>query len=120
MSELGGKPLFIRHYDQLKNYNPEYHTCIIFDDYSISSLDREAKIHLFDINNDSRINVKYGVVTLLAGIDKIFSTTPLDDFDLSIKKIAQRVVVVNIKEPLFNNLIENENTLGSNPLFLGP
>jgi hypothetical protein len=114
ITDLGGNPLFIRHSDQLKDYNPDYHTCIIFDDYSLNSLSREEKIHLFDVNNKSGINVKHSVITLQSGTDKVFTSNTIADFDLHETEINRRLVVVKIEEPLFNNLIEKEDA-GSNP-----
>lgn len=65
--------LMINHMDALKEFKPEYHKSIIFDDMSFMHLPREAQIMIVDSQNPRQIHVRYGIVNIPAGIPKIFT-----------------------------------------------
>lgn len=87
------KPLlFATHIDDLKQLRSGYHKTIVFDDMSFCHWPREAQIHLVDREQIRSINIRYGTVSIPAGIHKIFlaNTEPLDLKDPAIRR---RVVV---------------------------
>lgn len=71
------KPLLVRHPDKLKSYDENIHDGIIFDDQSYGHWPRESVIHLFDVEEESDINVKNSMVTIPAGVPRIFTTNRL-------------------------------------------
>lgn len=68
------KPLIVRHPDKLKSFDENTHDGIIFDDQSYGHWPRESVIHLFDVEEEADINVKNSMVTLPAGVPRIFTT----------------------------------------------
>ena len=68
------KPLMVRHPDKLKSYDENTHDGIIFDDQSYGHWPRESVIHLFDVEEEADINVKNSMVTIPAGVPRIFTT----------------------------------------------
>ena len=71
------KPLIVRHPDKLKSYDENTHDGIIFDDQSYGHWPRESVIHLFDVEEEADINVKNSMVTIPAGVPRIFTTNRL-------------------------------------------
>lgn len=73
--------LWVTHTDGLKNLRRQ-HKSIIFDDMSFMHLNRNAQLHLLETDNPTQIHVRYGIVHLPAGIQKIFTANEeifLDD-----------------------------------------
>lgn len=68
------KPLLVRHPDKLKSFDENTHDGIIFDDQSYGHWPRESVIHLFDVEEEADINVKNSMVTIPAGVPRIFTT----------------------------------------------
>lgn len=66
-------PLFVRHVDQLKELS-QANDGIIFDDMSFAHWPRTACIHILDVALDSQINVKHSMVSIPAGIARIFTS----------------------------------------------
>lgn len=104
------KPLFVRHIDTLREFVPGLFDGIVFDDMSFSHWPPESVIHLFDLAMPSAINVRYGTVTLPAGLHRIFTTNkqfdeiiPASMCDGQRNAIMRRVHIIdNINEALFN------------------
>lgn len=65
--------LFVRHIDVLKQFRPEYHNTIIFDDMGFTHMPREAQIHLVDRHDCSTIHIRYGTVSIPPNTRKIFT-----------------------------------------------
>jgi hypothetical protein len=91
------KALWVRHKDTLVDYNPVDYDGIIFDDMNFNHerSNREAQIHLVDIDDDSQIHVRYSVALIPAGTKKIFTTNVHNGliFDLSDDAIRRRCSV---------------------------
>lgn len=64
--------LWVRHIDDLRKLSQE-HQSIIFDDMDFAHWPRTSQIHLVDQYDDSSINVRYGTVTIPAGMPRIFT-----------------------------------------------
>lgn len=65
--------LWCRHMDDLRKLRPHHHKCIIFDDMDFKHMPRTAQIHIVDTHMPSSIHVRYGTVTIPAGLHKIFT-----------------------------------------------
>lgn len=87
------RPLFVRHIDCLKKFNPTDHGGIIFDDMNFTHWPREAQICLLDCEMPTAIHVRYGVVQLPAYTKRIF-TSNVDIF-LEDPAILRRIHRVN-------------------------
>jgi len=66
--------LFVCHMDDLHQFDKATHDGIIFDDFSIKHLHREAQIHLLDTDNPRSIHCRYQTANIPAGTKKIFTT----------------------------------------------
>lgn len=78
-------PLLVSHIDKLKTLNPD-HDGIVFDDMSFTHWPPESVIHLLDSECEREIHVRYGTVTIPAGIRKIFThnkKNPFYEFDVA-------------------------------------
>jgi len=64
--------LFVTHTDGIRNLQPN-HKSIIFDDMSYLHVPREAQIAITDRFEPRQIHVRYGTVSVPAGIQKIFT-----------------------------------------------
>lgn len=65
--------LWVTHLDDLKKFNRKVHKSIIFDDMSFVHLPEQSQIHLVDPYDQRSIHVRYGTVTIPAGVPKIFT-----------------------------------------------
>lgn len=74
------KPLFVTHMDKLKEYDPNLHDGIIFDDISFSHLPPDAIIHILDIDNDRQIHCRFTTAEIPANTKKIFVHNRRDIF----------------------------------------
>lgn len=89
--------LFCRHIDMLMKFNPKFHTGIVFDDMSFLHWNRNAQIHLLDIDNPSDIHIRYKTAHIPANTKKIFTCNPVGiPFDLTDEAIARRVTVTEV------------------------
>ncbi len=61
------------HIDDLKRFDPDIHSGIIFDDMDFRHMPRQAQIYITDIDNDRSIHVRYDTVFIPAGTKKIFT-----------------------------------------------
>lgn len=66
--------LFLTHLDRLKDFNPQTHGGIIFDDMTFLHLPRESQIHLTDFDNPRDIHIRYKTANIPAGTLKIFTS----------------------------------------------
>lgn len=106
---FGGRALFVRHIDKLKELSS--HNGIIFDDMCFKHWPRESAIHLVDIEEEAQINVKHSMVSIPRGMPRII-TTNLNFEELFPEDphgaIARRVQWVNINAPLFIEVVTIE------------
>lgn len=65
--------LFVTHLDRLKDFDVSYHQSIIFDDLDFKHLPRTSQIHLVDRHNDRDIHIRYRIVHIPRGVQKIFT-----------------------------------------------
>lgn len=89
--------LFVTHLDILKQFRPEYHKSIIFDDISFAHLPRETNIFLADRQDARAIHIRYGVATIPAGIFKWFTGNRFP-FQTNDSAIERRIEVFNLNE----------------------
>jgi len=97
------KALFVRHIDRLRDYDPEKHHGVIFDDMNFQgdpytkkgAWPRESQIHLVDQDEDSDIHCRYACALLPEGTPRIFTTNlpPKDMLMTADEAIARRVVI---------------------------
>lgn len=71
---LNPDALFVTHLDQLREFNPENSTGIIFDEGSFRHMHREAQIHLTDVLEDRTVHCRYAVAFLPAGTSRTIVT----------------------------------------------
>lgn len=85
--------LWVRHIDDLRKLSTE-HQCIIFDDMDFNHWPRTTQIHLVDQYDPSSINVRYGTVTIPAGMPRIFTgNVPMFTLDPAIDRRLQKVFI---------------------------
>lgn len=87
--------LFITHVDDLRHFDPDVHSGIVFDDMEFRHYPRTAQIHLLDWNHDRSIHIRYGTARIPARTRKIFTTNEEGGriFDLDDGAIKRRVEV---------------------------
>lgn len=83
----------ISHIDSLKEYDPEIHNGIIFDDFNCDHLFREAVIHLLDIDNDREIHIRYGTARIPKNTKKIFTTNNTDGWIFKEEFLGDRALL---------------------------
>lgn len=66
--------LFVSHMDDLREFKPEFHSGIIFDDMSFDHMPRSAQIHITDQDDDRSLHVRYATAKIPAHTKKIFTT----------------------------------------------
>lgn len=100
-------PLLVRHTEDLKRFNPRIDG-LVFDDLSFAKWSPQNVIHLVDCAEDSTINVKYGSVTLPAGMPRIFTCNrsfdewvPSECSADEKEAIRRRVIVLNVQANLY-------------------
>lgn len=78
---------------------------IIFDDMCFTHWPRESVIHLLDIEEETQINVKHGMVVIPAGTIRII-TTNLERENLfppdAAGSIDRRILFVRIQSEMFD------------------
>lgn len=67
----GTKPLLVSHLEDLKQYMPDHHDLIVFDDMNFRAMDPSVAIHLLDWDLPRTLNVKYGSITIPARTRKV-------------------------------------------------
>lgn len=102
------RPLLVSHMDKLKEFDPESHDGLVFDDMSFNHLHAEAIIHLLDNANDRDLHARYEVASIPAGTKKIFCHNKANIFfpDKPIQAeqmvaISRRYKLVQFHESLF-------------------
>lgn len=86
--------LMVSHMDDLKTFDPSFHTGIIFDDVDINHYPRNGQIHIVDQVHDRSIHVRYSTALIPKGTKKIFTTneergTCMNTDDPAIKRRIQ-------------------------------
>jgi len=66
--------LIVTHLDMLKKeFDPNFHKSVIFDDMSFSHQPREQQLHILEQRYCANIHIRYSYVSLPAGFPKIFT-----------------------------------------------
>lgn len=65
--------LLVSHIDQLKQFKPNFHKSIIFDDMDFTHWPRTSQIHLVDYDQPRAIHIRYGIINIPKEIQKIFT-----------------------------------------------
>lgn len=65
--------LFVSHLDRLKDFKPDVHKSIIFDDLDFKHLPRTSQIHIVDRENPRDIHIRYRTAFIPQGVQKIFT-----------------------------------------------
>lgn len=93
--------LLVRHMDKLKEFNPQIHDGIVFDDMSFKHIPREAMIHLLDWNRASSIHCRHSIAEIPARTRKIFTSNlsydevfPEDSTGAIYRRITKRIEVI--------------------------
>lgn len=86
--------LWVRHIDELRRFNGEFHNSIIFDDMTFSHQPVTAQIHLVDQDDDSAIHCRYKVAKIPKDTQKIF-TCNVRPFSEN-AAIDRRIHVINL------------------------
>lgn len=85
--------LWVRHIDDLRKLSVE-HKSIIFDDMDFTHWPRTSQIHLVDQYEQSSINVRYGTVSIPAGMPRIFTgNVPMFSSDTAIDRRIEKVYI---------------------------
>lgn len=86
--------LFVSHIDQLKEFKPQFHVSIIFDDVDFTHYPRTAQIHIVDFDNTRAIHCRHHIAVIPAGIYKCFTCNewPLSDD----QAVARRIRKINV------------------------
>lgn len=99
---FASKPaLFVTHMDILKQFKPNFHKSIIFDDVSFAHLPRETNISIVDTEQPRAIHVRYGVAEIPERVEKWFTcnrypfVAGATGFDPAIER---RIKVLTFKE----------------------
>jgi hypothetical protein len=101
----------VRHTEDLKQYSPNLHRGIVFDDFALERMDVSTIIHLFDQSRPSTINVKHGSVQVPEQTPKIFTSNrnleillsglnPMPEPD-QVAAVLRRVYVLRVDNNLF-------------------
>ena len=84
--------LFVRHLDTLREFRNGFHKSIIFDDMSFRHIPRVGQLEIVDRYHPTQVHIRYQVVTLPAGIPKIFlSNDDIFDWDQAIQRRLTKV-----------------------------
>lgn len=67
-------PLLVSHMSDLKQYSPNQHDGIVFDDMEFRKMSAAEAIHILDWEMPRTLNVKHGSVTIPANTRKIFTS----------------------------------------------
>lgn len=71
---LIGNALMVSHIDDLKNFDPNVHDGILFDDMEFNHVPVSAQIHLTDWDFDRSIHIRYGLANIPKNTKKVFTT----------------------------------------------
>lgn len=84
--------LFVRHLDTLREFRNGYHKSLIFDDMSFRHIPRVGQLEIVDRYHPTQVHIRYQVVTLPAGIPKIFlSNDEIFDWDEAIHRRITKI-----------------------------
>lgn len=93
---IAPKPaLWVSHIDVLRQFRPEFHQSIIFDDMVFSHYPVQSQIHIVDWTDARQIHCRYGYATIPAKTVKIFTCNEFP-FTNGNAAIARRITVINL------------------------
>lgn len=85
--------LFVTHIDDLKEFDPEFHKAILFDDVCFNHYPVQSQIHLVDFYDVRSVHIRYGTATIPAGTPKVFTCNE-EPINIRHPAIQRRVQVV--------------------------
>lgn len=87
--------LMVSHTDDLRHFQKDEHTAILFDDMDFKHFPRNGQIHILDSDDDRSIHCRYDCAFIPAGTRKFFTTNEDGGniFDLTDPAIRRRVKV---------------------------
>ena len=86
--------LFVSHIDQLKQFNPNIHKSIIFDDMDFSHWPPTGQIAIADFDDDRAINVKHSIALIPRNTEKWFTCNRMPFHELP--EIKRRLNIINL------------------------
>lgn len=92
--------LVVSHLDALREYDPQLHGGIIFDDMSFLHMPRTAQIHLLDIDYERQIHCRYSCAVIPANTKKIFTSNVKHIFLENDAAISRRVRIIELIKTL--------------------
>lgn len=99
---LGEGYLMVSHMDDLRDYDPNFHSGILFDDMDFKHTPRHSQIHLIDWDNNRSIHARYRVARIPKHTKKIFTTNETNGnifSDMhSDRAITRRLKIIELKE----------------------
>lgn len=87
---------------------------IVFDDFDFSNKTAQNIIHMFDLENDSSINIKYGTATIPRMMPRIVTTNnassvyPIKSTQQDKDAISRRLKSMYVKDPLYADVTDPE------------
>ncbi len=98
-----GPHRFVTHLEQLKAPTVLSGELLVFDDMAFAHLPRQTCIYLVDCEQERKIHVRYGTVSIPAGVKKIFLTNqdPSELFSAWDDALRRRVVEVEVTAKLY-------------------
>lgn len=95
-------PLLVSHMDDLREFAPDTHDGIVFDDMDFKHLPRSTQIFLADCALDRTLHCRYQNAMIPRGTKKIFTTNEENTcFDISDGAIKRRVNILRVRAKLF-------------------
>jgi hypothetical protein len=99
-------PLIVSDLEDLKKLN-DNHDGIVFDDFSFRKLTKDKKIFILDLETSRTLPVKFGSITIDAGMPRVFTTNDnLEDFlgyMMVPKEFTRRLISFEIVDELFKD-----------------
>lgn len=88
--------LFVSHIDALRQFRPNYHVSIIFDDVSFCHMPPQTQIHICDYEDTRQIHMRHRVQQIPAGVHKFFTINPPYNVFCEMAAIERRCVFIDI------------------------
>lgn len=88
--------LFVTHIDKLREYDPDKHDGIIFDDMDFKDLSRNTQIQIADWDDDRSINCRYSPAEIPAHTRKLFTCND-PCFNMGDPAIRRRINIIRVK-----------------------
>ena len=107
--------LFVRHIEGIKDYRPDFHTGIIFDDINIATMDKSQMINLFDVEDVQHLRILFKCSQVRPHTCKIFTTNnPSPYINHGDKALTRRLLHVSIEKTMIPNSLDGDTILVPN------